>query len=257
MTSNTPRLSVITATLNRSATLEACLESVAAQRDVDIEQIVIDGGSEDGSVEILGRWNDKLAYWRSGRDGGIASAMNLGLEQARGEWVLFLHADDALHSPESIATAMKQIATRPDIMIAGFPVLFGTAHSGRIKRPRGATSWLRIKTGFLHQGTLIRRILFDEIGMHDESLAIAMDYDFFLRAWVHRVPSATFDDPVLALVADTGVSSRQDPAGLNHRFAEERKVQLRYASRGWRAAYGIYWTLYPMYRRLLAKTRIT
>ena len=248
-----PRLSVVTAVLDRAGSLERCLESVARQRDVGIEHIVIDGGSSDGSVAILERWSDRLAHWSSGPDAGIASAMNKGLARATGDWVLFLHADDELLGNDAVARALEALRAHPGADIAGFPIRYGTHASARIVRPRGATPWMRFKTGFLHQGTLVRRSVFERVGAHDTALAVAMDYDFFLRAWLQGVPMVTLDSPVLTLMADTGVSARRDPAGLAHRFGEERRIHAAHASGAWRYAYAAYWRIYPAYRRLFAR----
>lgn len=247
------RLSVITAVLDRADSLERCLASVARQRDAEVEHIVVDGGSTDGSIAILERWTSRLAYWQSEPDGGIASAMNKGLLRATGEWVLFLHADDALLDDDSVSRALDAVQDQPAVGIAGFPIRYGTRASARTVRPRGATPWIRFKTGFLHQGTLIRRGVFQRIGDHDTSLAVAMDYDFFLRAWLAGVPMATFRTPVLTLMADTGVSGRRDPASLARRFREERRIHEAHASGPWRAAYALYWLVYPTYRRLFSR----
>src|SRR5690606_25492910 len=125
--------------------------------------------------------------------------MNKGLARASGEWVLFLHADDSLVH-DSVAQALEQVARRPGLDVAGFPIRYGNETSSRLVRPRGGNAWMRVKTGYLHQGTLIRRRLFDRVGDHDPSLGIAMDYDFFLRAWLGGACMATFRQPVLALM---------------------------------------------------------
>lgn len=251
-----PKLSVITAVLNRAEFLEGCLESVAQQRGVTIEHIVIDGGSTDGSVPILQRWSDRLAICISESDGGIADAMNKGLRHASGEWVLFLHADDRLLDPDSIALVFHAIEEHADACIAGFPIRYGQTDASRLIKPRGATPWMRFKTGFLHQGTFIRRRVFDDIGMHDDSLQIAMDYDFFLRAWLRRIPMMVFDDPVPTLMRDTGISSQLDWPNLGKRLTEERRIHAANTfNLYWRTIYAVYWTCYPLYRRVSSLLR--
>jgi len=94
------RLSVITVTWNAAATLEACIESVLRLKGQDVEFVVIDGGSKDGSVAILERYGKAIDVVVSEPDKGIYDAMNKGLDRASGEYVLFLGADDVLlHVP--------------------------------------------------------------------------------------------------------------------------------------------------------------
>ena len=88
------RVSIITAVYNAAPTLEECLLSVRSQSYRDVEHIVIDGGSTDGSVEILQRHSSLLAYWVSEPDSGVFDAWNKGLSMATGEWIAFLGAED-------------------------------------------------------------------------------------------------------------------------------------------------------------------
>ena len=90
------RVSIITSVYNAASTLEGCLLSVRNQSYHDVEHIVIDGGSTDGSVELIQRHSSQLAYWISEPDGGISDAWNKGLSAATGEWIAFLGADDVL-----------------------------------------------------------------------------------------------------------------------------------------------------------------
>src|SRR3546814_11576948 len=94
------------------------------QRAVTIQHTVIDGGSTDGSVDILRRWSGRIDAWISEPDRGIADAMNKGLRLATGEWVLFLHADDELLAPDSISQVL-QVLAQTDAQLAGFPSRFG------------------------------------------------------------------------------------------------------------------------------------
>src|SRR3546814_18616151 len=93
--------------------------------------------------------------------------MNKGLRLATGEWVLFLHADDELLAPDSISQVL-QVLDQTDAQIAGFPIRCGQPEKARLLRPRGATFWLRFKTGLMHHATFTKRRVFDSIGKHDE-----------------------------------------------------------------------------------------
>jgi len=91
-----PLITVITVTYNAKAFIKTCISSVSNQEFQNVEHLIFDGGSSDGTVEILEEFNDKIAYWRSEPDAGIYAAMNKALKFARGKWILFLGADDSL-----------------------------------------------------------------------------------------------------------------------------------------------------------------
>jgi len=120
-----PILSIITVVRNGAASLEACINSVIQYASPDIEYIVIDGGSTDGTIEVLRQHSETITYWRSEPDQGIYDAMNKGLKVAHGQWVLFLGSDDELAiSPEKLIPHLKSPQT----------LYYGNAywkHSGR------------------------------------------------------------------------------------------------------------------------------
>lgn len=244
------RVSVITAVLNEQAGLERTLASITCQSWPAIEIIIIDGGSTDGTLDVIQRHEGELAHWVSEPDGGIADAMNKGLAQATGDLVLFLHADDRFAEEQALARAMAQVSDLDHIW--AFDILYGNEQSFSRCSPRPFNFWAWFKNPLPHQGVLCPRRLFEQLGRFDISLKIDMDYDFWLRAYragvgLQRVPQ------VLAVMNDSGVSSRRDWPGLAARFREERQVQARYA-RGnyWRWLYELYWPVYLAYRRLRA-----
>lgn len=247
-------VSVVTATFQNATALIGCLDSVAAQNNANVEHIVIDGGSHDETRALLEARQNSLAAWVSEPDSGISEAMNKGVALSSGEWLLFLHADDRLYSNSTMATVAPLLGAS-DADIVAFPILYGE-NPGRVLTPRGANHWLRLKTGFLHQGAFIRRRVFDQIGLHDTALKIAMDYDFFLRAWLAGVSFSTCDAPVVARMSDGGVSSQLDWSSLRRRLAEEKSVHFEHANSLWMCVgYRIFWAVYPPYKRLVAAFR--
>ena len=97
-----PDVSVVTVVCNGVAHVGETIESVLAQSGVDLEYWVIDGGSTDGTVEVVGKYAARLTGWTSEPDQGIADAFNKGLARVRGEYVMFLNADDALANPDAL-----------------------------------------------------------------------------------------------------------------------------------------------------------
>lgn len=242
-----PAFSVITVVLNAAEHLQDCLRSVASQEGVALEHIVIDGGSTDGSLELLRHAEHRLAHLESGPDSGIADAMNKGVAKARGEWLLFLHADDFLAAPDALAQASKALGD--DFDVAVFPILFGAPPATRRRDPRPVGWWFNFKMGMSHQGCLMRRRLFDGVGAYDCGYRLNMDYDLLMRAHRAGLEIRAFREPVLAVMRDSGISSRRDWPSLSQRLDEERKVHMAHAPRWMRIPYRAYWALYKPYRR--------
>lgn len=249
-TEGPPVISVITVVLNGAQHLEHCLQSVRMQLGVRHEHIVIDGGSSDGSQALIRRYEDGLAVWRSEPDQGIGDAMNKGAALARGEWLLFLHADDYLLDQQALAQCWQVLQSRREDIV-GFPLRFGGQKDHRIVRPRGDGVWTNLKTGWLHQATFLRRRTLQSLGGYDLRFRIVMDYELFLRARRQGVATVTLPAPIPTHMRDTGISSQTDARSLARRFAEERRVhRLHSPSRLADLGYALYWALYPLYRRL-------
>jgi putative colanic acid biosynthesis glycosyltransferase len=106
-----PLVSIITVVFNGEATIGATIDSVLAQKYPNIEYIICDGNSTDGTVKILDSYSDRLDYWISEKDQGIYDAMNKGVSLATGQWVLFLGSDDRLANPDSIENLMSTVCT--------------------------------------------------------------------------------------------------------------------------------------------------
>lgn len=247
------KVSIVTAVLNAEATLPATIASVAAQDYAGLEYIVVDGGSTDGTRDVLAAWRDNIDVLIEGPDSGIAEAMNKGLERASGDLVLFLHADDRLAD----RSAMSRAATAIDSLDAiwAFDIVFGEGRHGLRCSPRPFNVWTRFKNPLPHQGVLCPRELMHRIGGFNTSLRICMDYDLFMRAYLEGVRLKRIPQ-LLAIMGGDGVSSRRDWDGLERRLREERQVQAEYASNtAWHAIYRTYWPLYLGYRRVRAMRR--
>ncbi len=241
-----PLISVVTVVYNGDNYLEQTVNSVIKQTYKNIEFIIIDGGSNDNSLNIIRRYEDMIDYWLSEADTGIAEAMNKGLRFAMGEYIVFIHADDYFSHAGIIEEAIKQIG---DEDISMFDLLFGA----RLKRlnPRGFNFWLNFKICVSHQAILCRQSVFERIGGFDTDFKITMDYDLLLRAY-HNGMTACRHPLVLSVMRDTGISSRQDWPSLVERLAEEKKVHLKNCrSRKMKWLYNVYWFLYIPYRKIM------
>ncbi|MBP1762836.1 MAG: hypothetical protein H6Q64_2378, partial [Firmicutes bacterium] len=121
---STPIISVIVAVFNGIRTLQKCIDSVDMQTYPNRELIIIDGGSNDGTVELIVKNTNKIKYWISESDQGICSAWNKGLSQAKGNWICFLGADDYFWDSNVLEQVAKRLGdVPPGINIAYGPVM--------------------------------------------------------------------------------------------------------------------------------------
>lgn len=244
-----PLLSIVTITYNSEKYLQDTIDSVASQTYPFIEYIIIDGQSTDDTLSIIKRNEEKINFWSSEKDNGIADAMNKGLEKVTGDFVLFLHSDDYLVCNNCIEDALNYLDDLHDIF--AFSILFKTKDQVKHKKTPSWDARFNLKTKLLHQGVLCRKDLFERIGVFSTRYKVAMDYDFFLRAYRKRCNVKLIDDFLLSVMRDTGVSSRGDWDSLKRRFAEEKIAHYKNSTGLFmNLAYGVYWLAYPAYRKL-------
>jgi glycosyltransferase involved in cell wall biosynthesis len=179
-----PRVSVVTVSLNNRIFIADTIRSVFAQDHPNIEYVIIDGGSTDGTVEVIRAHEARLAAWVSEPDNGISDAFNKGLARTSGDYILFLNSDDWLAGPEVVSGAM-QVAVN-----AGCPeVVFGDCDvvdretSRRLRRLSMKWSPLAFRMGRMinHPALFTHRSYFDRYGTFDTSYRIAMDFELLLR----------------------------------------------------------------------------
>jgi glycosyltransferase involved in cell wall biosynthesis len=189
------RLTLVLACLDMAPLLRRCLDSIAAQDHPDIELIVADGGSRDGTVAMLARWEAAPVtsfIWFSEKDRGIADAWNKAIARASGDWVLFLGADDLLANPDVLSRAADRLAALPERVGIAYGQVALADRNGRqvdvLERPWTPSDFRRCRANLPHQAVFHRRSLFQAFGPFDASLRIAADYDFLLRALAHDAP---------------------------------------------------------------------
>lgn len=180
--SDGPRFTIITACFNASKTLPDALRSLREQTYRDFEHIVIDGGSRDGTADLLRAHSAELAYWVSEPDKGIADAWNKGLARARGSLVGILNADDMYH-PETLAIVAAALRPEERALTYGITRWFESDPAGAFSESSLAfdPEKLAYGFGFLHTTCFVPRRIYDEIGGFDTRYRIAIDSDFLLR----------------------------------------------------------------------------
>jgi glycosyltransferase involved in cell wall biosynthesis len=243
------KISIITITLNAEHYLEQTIASVVNQTYSNRECIIVDGGSTDGTLDIIKKYESEIDNWISEPDNGIADAMNKGIDFATGDYILFLHSDDYLVNSSVLERASEYLGNRFDIFF--FQVLHDINGQNQVSRNR-PLGWLtNFKMGSCHQGQLCSRKLFQKIGKFDTSFKIDMDYDLILRAYKAGATCNSVNIP-LAVMRLIGISSRTDWKSLRERFDEERRVHFKNCTTVWmRLLYICYWMMYLPYRKSL------
>lgn len=200
--------SIIVPTLNVAATLHACLDSVIGQTCTDYEVILVDGASTDATLDIANSFAPNLGarlVIHCGPDQGIYDAMNRGVAMARGEWLLFLGADDTLYEADTLSRVADFIGDHESSdLVYGDVILRSTSlrHAGAFDLDR-----LLFETNMCHQSIFYRRELFDKIGPYNLRYRICADWDFNIRCFSNPALVARYMNIVVARYDDiTGTS---------------------------------------------------
>jgi len=183
-----PKLSIITVNLNNKAGLIDTAQSVVAQTWTDYEWIIIDGGSTDGSVEVIKEYadkTDKLVYWCSEQDGGIYQGMNKGIEKASGEYCWFLNSGDYAYKNTTLSEIFANEFDE-DIVYGDQMVFSNSIDGAGYKRIINYKKRLSVDFCLLnpvpqHQATLIKRELFIKYGNYQTDFQIIADRVFFMK----------------------------------------------------------------------------
>jgi glycosyltransferase involved in cell wall biosynthesis len=203
------KISVITVCYNAVAVIDGCLRSVAEQTYRNIEHIVIDGLSRDGTVEIVRRY-PHVTTVVSERDDGIYDAMNKGLDCVTGDYVLFLNADDKFPTPAAIAKAVRAIERHPgaDVYYGWLEVrpLDGAPFVFRPPQPADAADFM-VSGCLPHQSTLARPAVFARTGRFDLRYRYHADYDWFLKILADPTIKIRAVDTVIGSFQEGGASS--------------------------------------------------
>jgi len=220
-----PLITVITAVFNGAKTLEETIQSVINQTYPNVEYIIIDGGSTDGTLNIIKNYEDYIDYWVSEKDEGIYDAMNKGIILAFGSWLGFLGSDDFLENDSLINYYTSYcLNVECDIIYGNSRVLFGNkVHYYR----KGDHKIDNIKRGFifLHPDSIAKIKVYKELGMYDTNFKVAADYEFFLRAYFNGYKFLKVDK-IIVNFRIGGFSSN-----YKKRFCEKIKIYKKYKSK--------------------------
>ena len=257
-----PLISVIVAVYNGAKTLQRCIDSVSDQTYLNKELIIIDGGSTDGTIEIIKSNQDKIAYWKSEPDNGIYHAWNKALGHTTGDWICFLGSDDYLWRN----SVFEEI--RPHMIKAesqGIRMVYGqvarVTEDDEISCIDGFSwenTWRSIIIdgigSFTHQGMFHHRSIFELYGMFDESFKIAGDYELLIRVFKEGGNAIFVDGLIVAGMQVGGITA--NCIKLVKENAKARKNnRLRVTTIPWLISYA--WAIcYPFLNYLIGDKNV-
>lgn len=252
-----PLISVIVAVYNGSKTLQRCIDSVSHQTYSNIELIIIDGASTDGTVDILKANNDKIAYWESKPDDGIYNAWNKALDHVSGEWIYFLGSDDYLWKSdvfEEMAAHLTKAGSENINLVYG-QVARVTANDEIccVDGEPWDHTWNGIIIDgvctFTHQGMFHHRSLFEIYGKFDESYKIVGDYELLVRAFKEGGDALFVSGLVVAGMQTGGVTANCTKL-VKETARARRNNQLKVFTIPWLISYA--WAIcYPFLNHIL------
>ena len=212
-------ISVITINYNNREGLRRTIESVINQTWRDFEYIIIDGGSTDGSRELIEQYKEHLSYWCSEPDKGIYNAMNKGIRHAKGEYLNFMNSGDTFYDNEVLEKVFKE-ERKADILY-GYMIDDKSKTIVNKALMKSVLYWDDFVGNTLpHQSTFSKKHLFDDFGYFDETYKIVADSKFFIKSIVWEKVSYEFIPDIISVYEGGGISDSSI-------LFEERDVRLR------------------------------
>lgn len=215
-----PKFSIITVTYNAAAFLEDTIQSVITQTYKNVEYIIIDGGSNDKTLEIANKYKEHIHYISSEPDKGLYDAMNKGIKIATGDYLCFLNAGDELHEDDTLQLMVHSITEKelPDVLYGETAIVDEEGHFLRMRRLAAPEelNWKSFKKGMVvcHQAFFARRTL---VPLYDLNYRFSADFDWCIKI---MKKSTILHNTHLTLIdyLSEGVTTHNHKASLKERF---------------------------------------
>ena len=206
------KISLITPVLNNAIQLGSSLESNFNQSYFDVERIVIDGGSTDGTLQVLEDYTSKIDHIVSEPDNGIYDALNKGIQLATGDIIGILHSDDLFAGPDILEKIARKFESSSIDLLYGDLCYVSNENPNEIVRywRAGAFTQSKLSNGWMppHPTVYVRRELFEKYGLYDIHYRIAADYDWMLRLLTKQTLDVAYFPEVLVHMRTGGTSNR-------------------------------------------------
>jgi glycosyltransferase involved in cell wall biosynthesis len=218
------KLSIITVNLNNKAGLQKTIESVINQTFDNFEYIIIDGGSDEGSRNILTEYSNRITYWVSEADSGIYNAMNKGIRQAKGEYCLFLNSGDYLISTDTLKNVFS-FNYPEDFLYGDIEYLDEDGTKFTTSLPEKLNIQFFYISSLWHQATFIKRGLFYENNFYNENNKLISDWEFFLqKIIIDNHPYKKIDLTVTCYDMYNGLSVKNNPLRLKEQNESFKRI---------------------------------
>ena len=228
---NKPLITIITVCYNAISSIEKTIISVINQTYPNIEYIIIDGGSTDGCIDVIKKYEDKITYWISEPDKGIYDAMNKGIKLAKGEWINFMNCGDTFYNNTTIEELFQKANFDSDIIYGNTNLLLITGEYIQ----RGEVVSDNEYMPFCHQASFSRNSLMKKYGF-DTKYKICADRNFFYTAYKNNAKFEYIDVTISNYEAEEGISSVNMPKMFYERGLIEGKTEKLF----WKINYFIF-----------------
>lgn len=221
------KITIITVVYNDVNNIDQTIQSVLQQSFSDYEYVVIDGGSNDGTLDVIQSYNEKIDYILSEKDSGIYDAMNKGIKIATGEWLLFLNSGDQLFNLDILLKLnqfLSELSTCPAVIYGDVEVLIPDQQIKRVVKCKSLETIDR-SMPFNHQSTLINAKIHKK-NLYNLDFRIVADYNLFLELYLKKEKFLYTDFPISTILAGGLSDSRR-----NKTFLEKRMVHDVYFPR--------------------------
>jgi glycosyltransferase involved in cell wall biosynthesis len=247
-----PLISIITVVYNGEKYLEETIQSVLNQTYDNVEYIIIDGGSTDGTVDIIRKYEDSIDYWVSESDKGISDAFNKGVQAAKGDYINFQGDGDGFCSEAALKKVFEGINPNKDIFVSarikridmnGDEIFI--SKQSKIFNKRS----LLFRMSLPHQGLFTHKSYFKEYGLFDINNTFCMDYEHLLRAY-KELPKVLMKDVVAAKWRADGLGNGRTLEILKEYDKIKRNNKV---ASPWLLSFIKYWTLFKYFVKKLIK----
>ncbi len=220
------KISVITVCFNAADLIEKTIKSVVGQKNADLEYIIIDGGSSDGTTDIIRKYEKNITHWISEKDNGIYDAMNKGIAAASGDYIIFMNAGDKFSNKDILSSISPSLGNHT--IVSG---RWNRCYSdGKVKlaSPKALDSFL-VEMPICHQATFIK-LDYHKNNPFDTSFRLSADYNFFYNAWKNHESFSYIDDVIVDFLEAEGASTDNITASVMERekaWEGEKNLILR------------------------------